>query len=88
MTDSQMRFDTPVSLLTQIADYAHTELMIWNMDSFTIVPSNHSRRPPPHMLLTFQYQVEVNRDTYGLVPNLQCDTCGETPLTTQEIFFT
>jgi len=64
MADSQMRFDTPVSLLTQITNYAHTELVIRNVNSFTIIPSNDSRRPPPYVLYKhFKIQCWVNQKT-------------------------
>lgn len=43
VTDGQVGFNTPMSSLAQISHNIHRELMVWYVDSLTIIGSDNCR---------------------------------------------
>ena len=50
VTDGKVGLDAPMSLLAKISHNTHTELVVRNVNSFTIIASYNCWWPPAHML--------------------------------------
>lgn len=63
MTDGYVGLDAPMSLLAKIPDNIYRELVIWNVNCFTIIASYNCWWPPTHML------VQDNKIISGQIAN-------------------
>jgi hypothetical protein len=50
VTDGKMGLDAPMRLLSKVPHNVNSELVVWNVNCFTIITSYNCWRPPTHML--------------------------------------